>query len=180
MKVVLFGAAGLVALSLAACGGHPSAVPSNGQQAGAAAPASAPSYSPERQASSASDPRDAPVPQVNGKPMWAANRKHTAEENAQYQFTKNGADFGARSEDDYVAQAHAFITNPPSGAQSFERKNGDRLIYDAKANIFAVASKDGAPRTLFKPRDGAAYWAQQKDREAKRAQGSSTGQHDEG
>jgi hypothetical protein len=36
-------------------------------------------------------------------------------------------------------------------------------MYDAKANLFAVVDKDGAPRTLFKPRDGATYWKQQKD-----------------
>ena len=55
---------------------------------------------------------------------------------------------------------------------AINRQNGDRLIYDPRANVFAVVSKDGAPRTMFKPRDGAAYWAQQKDREARRAEGS--------
>jgi hypothetical protein len=27
-----------------------------------------------------------------------------------------------------------------------------------------VVSRDGVPKTMFKPRDGAAYWAQQKER----------------
>jgi pyocin large subunit-like protein len=101
--------------------------------------------------------------------VWAANKKHTAEENAQYQFTKNGNDFKAASEGDYVAKAHAFVEHPPAGVETIDRSNGDRLIYDAKANVFAVVNKDGAPRTMFKPRDGAAYWAQQKTREAERA-----------
>jgi len=108
----------------------------------------------------------ADVPLVEGKPMWAPNRKHTAQENAAYQFQKNGADFGAGSVSAYVGKAHAFIDAPPKGAQTIKRSNGDRLIYDAKANVFAVASKDGAPRTMFKPQDGAAYWAKQKDRES--------------
>jgi pyocin large subunit-like protein len=43
-----------------------------------------------------------------------------------------------------------------------ERPNGDVLLYQASTNTFAVVSRDGAPRTLFKPRDGAAYWAEQK------------------
>ncbi len=30
------------------------------------------------------DPRDQPVPLVGGKPLWAANKKHTAQENADY------------------------------------------------------------------------------------------------
>ncbi len=38
------------------------------------------------------------------------------------------------------------------------------LYYDPKANIFAVADREGAPRTMFKPRDGMAYWQQQKQR----------------
>ena len=42
------------------------------------------------------------------------------------------------------------------------------LFYDAKDNIFAVANKDGAPRAMFKPDQGQAYWAQQKSREARR------------
>ena len=40
------------------------------------------------------DPRREPVKLVNGKPMWAANRRHSAEENAEYQFNRDGADFG--------------------------------------------------------------------------------------
>jgi hypothetical protein len=55
--------------------------------------------------------------------------------------------------------------------QTISRSNGDRLLYDAQRNIFAVVSKEGAPRTMFKPRDGAAYWAQQTQREADQAKG---------
>jgi pyocin large subunit-like protein len=40
------------------------------------------------------DARREPVALVDGKPMWAANRQHTAEENANYQFQRDGADFG--------------------------------------------------------------------------------------
>ena len=47
------------------------------------------------------------------------------------------------------------------------RANGDTLIYDPKANVFAVRSKAGAPRTMFKPDDGMAYWQEQKAREEK-------------
>jgi hypothetical protein len=169
-KVLYLGAAGLFALSVAACGPKPSAIAPEGQ-ASYAPPASTTAGSSSSTANYASR---APAPLFEGKPMWAANRRHSAEENAQFQFTRNGGDFGARSEDDYVAKAHAFVDRPPSGAEVIERRNGDRLIYDRRANTFAVASRDGAPRTMFKPRDGASYWAQQKDREAKRPQGRQT------
>jgi pyocin large subunit-like protein len=108
------------------------------------------------------------VPKIDGKPMWAANRKHTAEENAQYQFAKNGGDFDAKSESEYVSDVHRFVDHPPRGVETLDRPNGDKLIYDPKANVFAVIARNGAPRTMFKPRDGESYWTEQKDREANR------------
>jgi hypothetical protein len=169
MRVMLFsGAAIALATVLAGCGAHQSAVQSTGGQA-----ASAQSSGGAVTTSQASleDKRYSPVPKVNGKPLWAPNRKHTAEENAAYQFTKNGGDFGAKTEADYVTKVHAFIDSPPANVETLDRNNGDRLIYDPKDNTFAVVSRDGAPRTMFKPRDGAAYWTEQKDRESKREKG---------
>jgi hypothetical protein len=182
--VVLAGAIGALAMGLAACGGHPAAVPNNGgsaqngQGGGAVAVAGGGESGGGNVASQG--PGDggggmalanAPVRKVNGRPVWAANRRHGAEDNAQYQFGKNGRDFAAATEDDYIAKVHAFVANPPAGAETINRKNGDRLIYDPRTNTFAVVTKDGAPRTMFKPRDGAAYWAQQKTREADRSRG---------
>ena len=157
MRVVVFSTMfGALALLVAGCDAGPSAVSKSPPTQAAAAPAS-----------STGDPRDAPVPLVNGKPMWAANKRHTALENAAYQFNKNGKDFGAATQQDYVAKVHAFLESPPAGVQTIKRSNGDSLIYDAKANVFAVMSSAGAPRTMFKPRDGAAYWRQQQERQAK-------------
>ena len=112
------------------------------------------------------DARREPVALVDGKPMWAANRRHTAQENANYQFQRDGADFGAHTIDDFVAKAHAFTSAPPKDALSLTRSNGDKLLYDPAHNIFAVVTKDGAPRTMFKPQAGKAYWDQQVARQA--------------
>ena len=100
----------------------------------------------------------------DGKPMWASNRTNGGEENAQKQFERNGQDFAAASITDYVRKAHAFVDAPPKGALTVSRRNGDVLYYDPKANIFAVSDREGAPRTMFKPRDGMSYWEQQKQR----------------
>ncbi|WP_374574955.1 hypothetical protein [Phenylobacterium sp.] len=116
------------------------------------------------------DHRQDAAPQVDGKPMWSASRRYSAEENAQRAFDKNGAAFGARDVDDFVRKAHAFVDHPPREALTLTRSNGDVLIYDPKANVFAVATKDGAPRTMFKPDDGMAYWQAQVDRDAARRQ----------
>lgn len=104
-----------------------------------------------------------PIPDFKGEPMWADNRRHTAQENAKYHCDKSGEDIGAKSLDECLTKVHAFIDHPPTGAQTMTRPNGDRLIYDPKGNLFAVARKDGAPRTFFKPRDGADYWKQQQE-----------------
>ena len=173
--IVVFGGVACAALALCACQGKSSAVASGGATRASfgASNGSDSAYGGEARAG---DPRDLPTPLVDGKPMWAANRKHTAEENAEYQFGKNGGDFGASSETDYVTKTHAFIEKPPRDLETLDRSNGDKLEYDAKGNTFVVIARNGAPRTMFKPRDGAAYWAQQKDRELKRAKtGQDTG-----
>ena len=149
--------AALSALALVACDGGASAVPARDH-----------SEAPVLQQTVEIDP-DAPAPCVDGKPMWSSNAKYSAEENARYHFERDGEAFGAATLDEFVRKAHAFVNEPPNGALTLTRDNGDRLIYDPAANVFAVATKDGAPRTMFKPDDGMAYWEKQKDREAKQA-----------
>lgn len=150
----------LFAAALAACDAGPKAVATH---AAPNAPVSAPVSvgSPAPAAGAFRDPRDAPVPDFGGKPLWSANKQMTAEQNAQSHFERDGADFGAATRDDYVAKAHAFTAKPPKGALKITRPNGDRLIYDPKANVFAVATRAGAPRTMFKPHNGMAYWQAQ-------------------
>jgi pyocin large subunit-like protein len=158
MKALSFVTVAALAVTglLAACDGGPSAVATVGSPSTASG-----------QGLAATPVSTAPVPLINGRPMWAANRRHSAQDNAAYQFRRNGHDFGSASEDQYVAAAHAFIAHPPAGVQTITRPNGDRLIYDPAANTFAVVTSAGAPRTLFKPRTGAAYWTQQQQRAAR-------------
>ena len=168
MKSIFLIGAAATALALVACDAGPPAVTKAPQASAQPAAAAGPAAQAGAQVAS-TDPRDAPVPlATDGKPMWAANRKHSAQENADYQFNKNGKDFGATSEAEYVAKVHAFVDAPPTGVKRIARSNGDALLYDAKSNTFAVVSKAGAPRTMFKPRDGAAYWEQQVSREQAR------------
>lgn len=148
-----------VALLLTGCDGGASAVPLRADAA------RTPTLAVAETPAVTADPRDAPVRKIDGKPMWSANRRFTAEQNAERAFKRDGADFGAASVDDFVRQAHAFVTDPPAGAATLTRTNGDTLIYDPKANIFAVATREGAPRTMFKPDEGPAYWETVKARE---------------
>jgi pyocin large subunit-like protein len=188
LKTALVSALTISAAALvASCDNGPSAVHSRAA-ADQAAPAatSGSSYSrsdnyrsryADRSADTGVDHRKDEVKLLEGKPMWSASRRYSAEENAQRAFERNGEAFGARSEDQFIKKAHAFVDHPPAGTETLTRANGDVLFYDAKSNVFAVAAKDGAPRTMFKPDDGRAYWDKQKDREthrktARRSRGS--------
>jgi pyocin large subunit-like protein len=155
-------------LLISGCDGGVSAVPV--QKAGEATQAAAASSgTPASDRSPSSDADRATVPRVDGRPMWSATRRYTAEQNALRAFERNGAAFGADSVDAFVKKAHAFTSRPPKGSLFLSRDNGDRLIYDPAGNVFAIASADGAPRTMFKPDTGMAYWEQVKVDEADRA-----------
>ncbi|MDB5461341.1 MAG: hypothetical protein JWO72_3082 [Caulobacteraceae bacterium] len=167
----------LAFMSLAACDGAPSAIPARSHAAtdsvdrrlADSAPEGGESRTSSRygadgggRAAAAAD-----TPLFHGKPIWAANKTHSGQENADYHFKRDGDVFGSTSEEDFLTKVHAFVDNPPQGALILTRSNGDKLVYDPKGNIFAVADKNGAPRTLFKPKDGQAYWDKQKDALAK-------------
>jgi pyocin large subunit-like protein len=119
-------------------------------------------------ASTRAEREDAPVKLVDGKPMWSASRRGTAEENAQRSFERNGRDFAAKDVEAFVQKAHDFVDHPPARVQKLVRANGDTLLYDPKDNVFAVVTRDGAPRTMFKPEEGQAYWDEQLAREERR------------
>lgn len=176
-KTALTLALGISAAALlAACDNGPSAV--NKQATGARTASSSTATNPNSGASSdgasAVDHRNDPVVNADdGRPNWAASRRSSAQEGAERAFERNGEAFGAKTVDQFISKAHAFVGHPPKGTLTLTRANGDTLYYDPKGNVFAVASKEGAPRTMFKPDDGADYWQKQKAREANSRQASS-------
>jgi pyocin large subunit-like protein len=158
MRVMTFAAVAALVLT-GGCGNGGSAVETRDRSAevqavadGAEAPSAA---------DSATDASAAATEAERGRPVWSEARNRTADQGAQRAFDRNGASFGAANVDAYIQAAHAFIANPPPGTETARRRNGDTLYYHAPSNTFAVATRDGAPRTMFKPDDGAAYWAEQ-------------------
>jgi pyocin large subunit-like protein len=149
---------------LSACDNGPSAVRQGGSGQTASANAPAQTYGGEARGDNGAAKVDHRKDQVadDGKPVWAPSKAKSADEGAERAFERNGQAFGAKTLDEYVQKAHAFVGHPPKGTQTLTRKNGDTLYYDPKGNVFAVANKEGAPRTMFKPDDGEAYWEKQK------------------
>lgn len=150
--LILAAMAGAVAL--AGCGDGASAVETRDRAASApdvlmtAAPAGS-------IAASAAASAETPGP-------LTANRRETVDEKIQRLYERNGADFGARSPEDFLTKVNAFTRTPPADADRATRPNGDVLLYQASTNTFAVVAEDGTPRTMFKPDDGPTYWAEQK------------------
>ncbi|MEN5145457.1 S-type pyocin family protein [Brevundimonas diminuta] len=103
------------------------------------------------------------APPTAAPPPVTANRRETADAKVQRLFERNGADFGARTAEDYLVKVRAFTENTPRGTETVKRPNGDTLFYQASTNTFAVVDRNGVPRTMFKPDDGADYWARQKE-----------------
>ena len=159
MRAGLLAAA--AALALAGCSRG------NGQTSASASGLSDQAYARDRGASGGDYGQRAdrgPTPMFHGEPMWSENRAHSAKENAEYHFERAGADLGSKTLDDFLTKVHHFGDHPPAGTLKLTRSNGDRLLYDPKANLFAVFNREGAPRTVFKPNDGMAYWTEQKAR----------------
>lgn len=154
MRVRLIGTAIVLGAMVAACGNGGSAVETRDRAADEVTLAST-------SAEAAMAPTSPAEEAERGAPVWSSTRRYTAEENARRAFERNGADFGAADVDAYVRQAHDFVSSPPEGTETARRENGDTLLYHAASNTFAVATAEGAPRTLFKPDEGAAYWAEQ-------------------
>lgn len=140
-------------VALTACDSGQSAVETRDR---ATSPAVAEASGPEVARVETAAPSDAP-------PI-TANRRETVDAKVQRLFERNGAAFGARTPEDYLSQVRAFTGRPPRDAETVRRPNGDTLIYQASTNTFAVVARDGVARTMFKPDDGAAYWAEQKAR----------------
>ncbi len=168
-KTGLIAAIGAVVLGLAGCGDGGSAVETRDRNAAGA----------EAVLTSAAASGDVvEAAPEKARPVLTANRQESVDAKVTRLFERNGADFGARSAQDYLDRVQAFTTRPPADAERVERPNGDVLLYQASTNTFAVVSRDGVPKTMFKPRDGAAYWAEQKARAPTFGQRRSSGERE--
>ncbi len=82
---------------------------------------------------------------------WSRGDENDPAKNAYQHFRKHGADFGFNQAEQYYKAAHDFVTSPPAGTLSVVQQDGDMIFYNPDLNWFAVKTRDGVPRTLFKP-----------------------------
>ena len=167
-RTVLGGLAGVALIGLAGCGNGASAVETR-DRGGEVSEAGLTSDdgAPQAGGSSTGDTG-------SGTPVLTANRRETVDAKIQRLYERNGEDFGATSAEDFLDKVVAFTTRPPSGVETVKRRNGDTLLYQASTNTFAVVAANGSARTMFKPDDGPAYWAEQKTAAPRFGEGASS------
>ncbi len=84
--------------------------------------------------------------------LWTATKKKTGVQNAFGHWKKHGSEFPEfKNAKQYVEATKSFMNSPPKGSLTRTRSNGDVLRYHEKSNTFGIMTKDGTPRTMFKP-----------------------------
>lgn len=97
-------------------------------------------------------------------PIWTKTKELVPVSNAYAHWLKHSSEFSEDSFNnakEYVDSTHDFVNNPPEGTLTKTRANGDRLFYHPETNTFAVRTKDGVPKTMFKPDKKIKYWSKQ-------------------
>ena len=79
-------------------------------------------------------------------------------------FARHGADFSAKSQDDYAAQAWRFRERASTEhlPMKFDT-DGTVRAFDPKTRAFASFNRDGTTKTYFRP-DSPGYWQRQPGR----------------
>ncbi|MEW6120403.1 MAG: RHS repeat-associated core domain-containing protein [Pseudomonadota bacterium] len=94
--------------------------------------------------------------------LWSTTKSKSAVENAFGHWSKHKSEFPElQNAKQYAERAKDFLTNPPKGTLTKTNSRGDTLRYDPGTNTFGVLGKDGAPRTMFRPKEGMGYWNRQ-------------------
>jgi len=76
-------------------------------------------------------------------------------------FRDHGADFAAKSVDDYARQASEFFQRAQrSGLPTKIYADGVILVYDSASTTFGAFNANGTTRTFFKP-TSPTYWDRQ-------------------
>ncbi|MDR6821159.1 hypothetical protein J2X76_006365, partial [Neorhizobium sp. 2083] len=95
--------------------------------------------------------------------IWSGTKTKSPAANALQHWNKHRADFPElQNAKQYVDRAHQLLNTPPATSEARSRANADRLLYDPPTNTFIATDSKGAPRTMFKPNEGAEYWSRQK------------------
>uniref|UniRef100_UPI0003635C20 polymorphic toxin-type HINT domain-containing protein n=1 Tax=Paenibacillus sp. OSY-SE TaxID=1196323 RepID=UPI0003635C20 len=100
---------------------------------------------------------------VSNLGLWTHNacgvNKWGNQKTLQDHFDRHGADFGAKTPDEYAKKANNFFNNR-SKYQIKTDTDGTIRVYDSKTNTYGSYNADGTTKTYYKP-TSPTYWSRQ-------------------
>ena len=91
------------------------------------------------------------------KPIWSQRPDRTPLQNAFKHWQKHGNEFPeAQNSKQYVE--HAWKFRDRADVLIKVRTNGERVLYDSPSNTFGVFTREGVPKTMYKPINGIKYF----------------------
>ncbi len=103
-----------------------------------------------------------PAPQAPAQPKTYVPKAQWHPANLTRHWEKHKAEFpNFKTEKEYGDFALKFFQYPPQGTLFKRNQAGDYLFYYQKWNLFGVTTKDGVPKTMFRPNSGINYWNRQ-------------------
>ena len=99
----------------------------------------------------AKSPSSGSAPPATGMPGDARQTWGRPESLADH-FARHGSDFGARSADDYAAQAAGFLERARrEGFPAKRDADGSLRVFDPATGTFGAYNRNGTAKTFFKP-----------------------------
>jgi pyocin large subunit-like protein len=93
-----------------------------------------------------------------GRQIWSSTNKKTSVQNAFKHWKDHKNEFPELfNAKQYVERSHSLFQHSEKTLTKI-RSNGEILYYQPTSNTFGAFTKDGVPKTMFRPRDGIYYW----------------------
>ncbi len=94
---------------------------------------------------------------VDTKPIWSTTKSRSSVENAYKHWKDHCVEFPElRNSKEYLEKARELYFDP--NVFNKTRVNGEMLRYNPSTNTFGAYTKEGIPKTMFRPEDGYLYW----------------------
>lgn len=107
------------------------------------------------------EPKSTPAPKLIVRDAPATRLTWGNIPSLQDHFIRHGSDFGAKSPDDYAAQAWRFRERAVTERLPMKLdSDGTVRAFDPKTRAFAAFNRDGTTKTYFRP-DNPSYWQRQ-------------------
>ena len=93
-----------------------------------------------------------------GKQIWSSTKHKTPVQNAFEHWKDHRNEFPELFNAKQYVESSRGLFQYSEGTLTKIRSNGEILSYQTQSNTFGAFTKDGVPKTMFRPREGLYYW----------------------